>query len=160
VKVQTHSAAETHAIGRQLGTLVQGGDVIVLAGDLGAGKTVFAKGLAAGMGVEVPVVSPTFTIVREYQGRLPLVHLDVYRLHHLQELHDLGFEELVDASRVTVIEWGDVVVSQLPPDRLDVRIEHGAPDAEDDRWIVLGARGARWADRLAELERRVAAGDR
>ena len=90
------------------------GDVVVLAGELGAGKTVFAKGIATALGITEPVVSPTFTIVREYDGPIPLVHVDVYRLDHLQELLDLGLDDLVGDDAVTVVEWGDRVTALLP----------------------------------------------
>ena len=102
----------------------------MLIGDLGAGKTTFAQGIARGLGVAGPVTSPTFTLVQQYAGRLPVAHVDVYRLDRIQELHDLGFEELVDGPGVTVIEWGDRVRQLLPPDRVVVRIE---PADADDR---------------------------
>ena len=86
-EAQTHSADETLALAERVGGLLRGGDVVALAGDLGAGKTVFAKGVARALGVEDPVVSPTFTVVREYPGRVRFVHVDVYRLDRVQELH-------------------------------------------------------------------------
>ena len=89
--------------------MLRAGDVVVLDGELGTGKTVFTKGLAVALGITEPVVSPTFTVVREYDAPLPLVHVDVYRLDHLQELHDLGFDDLVGSDAVTVVEWGDRV---------------------------------------------------
>ncbi|MGH9033897.1 MAG: tRNA (adenosine(37)-N6)-threonylcarbamoyltransferase complex ATPase subunit type 1 TsaE, partial [Acidimicrobiia bacterium] len=92
-----------------------------------------------------PVVSPTFTIVREYDARVPLVHVDVYRLDRVQELHDLGLEELIDARAVTLVEWGDVVAAYLPNDRLEVRLEAGPGD--DDRLITLTLHGPSWRAR-------------
>jgi tRNA threonylcarbamoyl adenosine modification protein YjeE len=97
------------------------------------------------------LVSPTFTIVREYQGRLPLAHVDVYRLDRVQELHDLGFDELLD-DRVTLVEWGDVAAPVLPPERLEVRLE--LSQTGDDREIRLSPLGESWqarARRLAEV---------
>jgi tRNA threonylcarbamoyladenosine biosynthesis protein TsaE len=125
------------------------GDVVSLAGDLGTGKTVFARGVARALGVAGPVVSPTFTIVREYEGRVPVVHVDVYRLDTFQELHDLGFEEVLRDDAVTIVEWGDVVDGMLPDDRLDVRLAAGAGD--DERVIEIEGHGRSWRARAAEL---------
>jgi tRNA threonylcarbamoyladenosine biosynthesis protein TsaE len=145
----THSAAETDALARRLGALLRVGDVVVLAGELGVGKTVFARGVGRALGITEPVVSPSFTIMREYEARLPLVHVDVYRLDHLQELHDLGFDDLVGDEAVTLVEWGDRVGPLLPPDRLDVYLGRGAGD--DDRVVSLEASGTSWAMRADAL---------
>jgi tRNA threonylcarbamoyladenosine biosynthesis protein TsaE len=151
MKIVTTSAGATRALGNRLGAALRPGDVIVLAGDLGAGKTTFAQGVGTALGVDEPIVSPTFTIVREYDSRIPLVHIDVYRLDTLGELYDLGFEELVDVARVTLIEWGDVVAQALPNDRLSVRLELGAED--DERLITFAAHGPNWRERLASFEK-------
>jgi tRNA threonylcarbamoyladenosine biosynthesis protein TsaE len=145
LQTTTRGADETHALGRRIGALLRAGDVVVLDGELGSGKTVFAKGIAVGLGITEPVVSPTFTVVREYDAPTPLVHVDVYRLDHLQELHDLGFDDLVGGDAVTVVEWGDRVSALLPPDRLDVLLERGSGD--DDRTLSIGAAGITWAER-------------
>jgi tRNA threonylcarbamoyladenosine biosynthesis protein TsaE len=118
-------------------------------GDLGAGKTVFARGVAGALGVSQPVVSPSFTIVREYDGRVPLVHVDVYRIGTIQELHDLGFEEVVRDDAITLVEWGDVIDPLLPRERLDVRLVAG--DADDERLVELEGRGPSWSTRATEL---------
>jgi tRNA threonylcarbamoyladenosine biosynthesis protein TsaE len=149
VHAVTQSADETHALGRRIGAVLRAGDVVVLGGELGTGKTVFTKGLAVALGITEPVVSPTFTVVREYDAPLPLVHVDVYRLDHLQELHDLGFDDLVGSEAVTVVEWGDRVSALLPADRLDVRLEPGAGD--DDRSVSFEASGVSWAERRQAL---------
>jgi tRNA threonylcarbamoyladenosine biosynthesis protein TsaE len=141
----THDAAETHALGQRLGALLHAGDVVVLDGDLGTGKTVVAKGIAIALGVTEPVVSPTFTVVREYDAATPLVHVDVYRLDHLQELHDLGFDDLVGGEAVTVVEWGDRVSAVLPSDRLRVHLASGERD--DDRVVSIDATGMSWSAR-------------
>jgi tRNA threonylcarbamoyladenosine biosynthesis protein TsaE len=145
----TRSAADTSALAQRVGALLRPGDVVVLAGELGAGKTVFAKGIALALGITEPVVSPSFTIVREYDAPVPLVHVDVYRLDHLQELHDLGFDDLVGEESVTVVEWGDRVSAVLPAERLDVRLDAG--DADDDRSVTVIATGASWAVRADAL---------
>jgi tRNA threonylcarbamoyladenosine biosynthesis protein TsaE len=155
LRVETRSPAETHALAVALAGIVRAGDVLLLSGDLGAGKTVFARGLAEGLGVDDQVVSPTFTIVREYRGRLPLVHLDVYRLESLAELEDLGLDEIVREDAVAVIEWGDSVAA-LFPEWLEVRFElsTGGPEVDDVRVLELTARGATWIERRDALASR------
>ena len=142
------SADETFALGTRVASVLRVGDVVVLSGELGAGKTVFAKGIAAGLGVTEPVVSPTFTVVREYDAPTPLVHVDVYRLDRLQELHDLGFEEMLDA-RVVLVEWGDMIGPVLPGERLEVRL--AMTDDPDERTIEFVASGPAWASRIDAL---------
>lgn len=152
--VTTRSAAETEDLARRLSDAVESGDVVLLSGDLGAGKTVFARGLAAGLGITEAVVSPTFMLAREYRGRIPMVHVDVYRLDRVHELLDLGLEDLADGA-VTVVEWGDVVSGQFPVDRLEVRIDF-VPGAPDTRRITVTPLGHSWrvrADRLRALAR-------
>lgn len=143
--VVSASADDTIAFAGALAPVLRPGDVVVLAGGLGSGKTTFARGVGSALGVTEPVVSPTFTIVREYEARVPLVHIDVYRLDTVQELHDLGLEELIDERAVTLVEWGDVIAAHLPGDRLDVRLEAGPGD--DDRMITLALNGPSWRAR-------------
>ncbi len=149
LRATTHDADQTHALGRRLGTLLRAGDVVVLDGELGTGKTVLAKGIAVALGITEPVVSPTFTVVREYDAPTPLVHVDVYRLDPLQELHDLGFDDLVGGEAVTVVEWGDRVSAALPSDRLRVLLEPG--EGDDDRIVSVDAAGISWSDRREAL---------
>ncbi len=141
----TRSVEATRSVGEALAPLAHAGDLVVLEGELGAGKTAFTQGFARGLGVEGPVTSPTFTLVHEHRGRMLLHHLDVYRLERLAELADLGLAELLDDGGVTLIEWGDAVVSALPSDHLEVRITFG--DADDDRNLRLRAAGPRWSAR-------------
>jgi tRNA threonylcarbamoyladenosine biosynthesis protein TsaE len=145
----TRSEDETLALAGAVGELLRAGDVVSVVGDLGAGKTVFARGVAGALGVSQPVVSPSFTIVREYDGRVPLVHVDVYRIGTIQELHDLGFEEVVRDDAITLVEWGDVIDPLLPRERLDVRLVAG--DADDERLVELEGRGPSWSTRAIEL---------
>jgi tRNA threonylcarbamoyladenosine biosynthesis protein TsaE len=145
----TRSADETLALAGKVGHVLRAGDLVSVVGDLGAGKTVFARGVAGGLGVTEPVVSPSFTIVREYDGRVPLVHVDVYRIDTIQELHDLGFEEVVRDDAVTLVEWGDVIDALLPRERLDVRLDPGT--ADDERLVELEGHGPSWFERAAEL---------
>jgi tRNA threonylcarbamoyladenosine biosynthesis protein TsaE len=145
----TRSTDETLELARAVGELLRPGDVVSLVGELGAGKTVVARGVARALGVTELVVSPTFTIVREYEGRVPLVHVDVYRIDAVQELHDLGFEEVVRDDAVTIVEWGDMIDGLLPGDRLDVRLTPGA--ADDERVVEIEGHGRSWSARAAEL---------
>ena len=154
---RTRSSEETFSLAARVGTILRAGDVVALAGDLGMGKTVFAKGIACALGVDEVVVSPTFTLVREYEGRIPLVHVDVYRLDHLQELHDVGFDELLGGRAVTVVEWGDRVSALLPVERLDVLLTPG--DGDDDRLVTFVPAGRSWAVRSDALAALVDAGD-
>ncbi len=155
----THSAAETRAAGRVVGTLLERGDLVVLGGDLGAGKTVFTKGIADGLDVDATVVSPTFTLAREYEGRLRLVHVDVYRLDRVQEFLDLGLEDLAGDDAVTVVEWGDAVAAELPADHLEIRLSAPAArgtTADDDRELAVRPHGARWLHRAGALRAELA----
>ncbi len=145
----TKSVDDTRALAREVAGFVGGGDLIVLAGELGSGKTAFTQGLAAGLGVTEAVTSPAFVLVRSYSGRLTLTHIDVYRLDHLQEVFDLGIAEIVDSGGVTVVEWGDVVTPALPADLLEVRLDHG--DGDDERRLVFDSVGPSWAPRMSAL---------
>jgi len=152
MKVVTRSVEETRALGEELGRdVLVAGDVVVLTGELGTGKTALAQGVGRGLAVDGPVVSPTFTLVREYDGRVHLCHVDLYRLDRMQEIHDLGLEEHLDES-VTLIEWGEVAATALPSDRLEVRITAGAgPDERIIELILLGESWRRRSRRLAEI---------
>ena len=144
------TADDTRAVGRAVGELLETGDVVSLTGDLGAGKTTFVQGAAGALGVDQPVLSPTFTLVREYRGRLPVYHLDVYRLERVQDVVDLGFDELVDAGGVVLIEWGDAIDQLLPPDH--VRVELTLAGEDDARTIRVDLRGPGWSSRTERLE--------
>lgn len=118
----TKSEDETKKLAFNLATLLHPGDVITLEGDLGAGKTTFTKGLAKGLAIDEIVSSPTFTIVKEYEGTIPLYHMDVYRLEHSDE--DIGFLEYFHGDGVSVIEWAQYINDYLPNERLTVTIEY------------------------------------
>jgi len=145
----TDSVDATRALGAALAGIARPGDIVLLSGDLGTGKTALTQGFAAGLGVTEQVVSPTFTLARDYDGRLRLHHLDVYRLDHLQEAIDLGLAELTDDGGVTLIEWGEVVIPTLPPDYLEIRLTYGADD--DERLLELVPVGVQWATRAPAL---------
>ncbi len=148
VVCSTSTADQTRLLAGVVAGLVDDGDLLVLVGDLGAGKTAFTQGFAATLGVEAPVTSPTFTLANRYQGRLVVNHLDVYRLSDLAEARDLAIPELLEQG-VTLIEWGEMILPALPDDRLDVRITFG--EGDDDRLIELRSVGDRWCSLLDEL---------
>lgn len=145
----TKSVDDTRELAGQVAALAKPGDVVLLAGELGSGKTAFAQGFGRALGVDEPIVSPTFTLVRTYPGRLSLVHVDVYRLDHLQEVVDLGLPELLDEGGVALIEWGDMAAPALPADFLEVRFDYGA--ADDDRRLGFRIVGPSWAPRHTAL---------
>ena len=115
MKVVSRSAAETQALGERLGGRLGRGDVVACIGPLGAGKTCFLQGLARGLGVTAPVTSPTFVLVNQYRGRVPVYHVDAYRTRSLTELVDLGLEEMLHGEGVTIVEWADKLLPLLPP---------------------------------------------
>lgn len=125
-------------------------DLLLVLGDLGAGKTAFVQGFGSGLGVEDNVTSPTFALVQSYPARLTMHHLDVYRLGHVSEAFDLGLEELLDDEAVTLIEWGDMILRALPNDYLEVRISAG--DGDDDRIFDLSVVGRGWRSRMTRIE--------
>ena len=145
---RTACVAQTRAVGAAVAELVETGDVLLLEGDLGAGKTAFVQGFAAGLGVTAPVTSPTFTLANRYQGRIAVNHLDVYRFERLEEVRDLALPELMEEG-VTLVEWGDVIASELPAERLAIRIRFGSGD--DDRSLALEAWGESWLRRMPML---------
>jgi tRNA threonylcarbamoyladenosine biosynthesis protein TsaE len=156
VEVVTGSVAETKAVAGRLAGVVRPGDVVLLIGDLGAGKTAFAQGFAAALGVEGPVTSPTFALVRQYRcgPGAPvgtLLHADVYRTGSVAEVAELALAELVEEDAVAVIEWGDVASPALGDSALEVTLSVPAGDAAPDRRVVtLRGRGA-WASRALEV---------
>ena len=149
IRAATKSVDDTRALAAEIAALAAPGDLVVLAGDLGTGKTAFAQGFARGLGVDEPVTSPAFILVRTSVGRLPLIHLDVYRLEQMQELVDLGIAELLDEGGVTLVEWGDAVTPGLPSDFLEVRLE--ASDGPDDRLLTVRSVGRSWPPRAQAL---------
>lgn len=145
LELTSASPDETFAIGRRLAGLLQPGDIVLLCGRLGSGKTLLTAGIADGLGIDDRITSPSFVLVRHYDGFLPLVHADVYRLGTSAEFADL---ELVDTAEdgVLVIEWGDAVAGGVPPDHLTVRLEMVG---EAERSITFVPRGA-WTERNLE----------
>ncbi len=148
VEIRCTGPAETMAVGRRLASLLRPGDVVLIEGDLGAGKTTFIAGVAEGLGVDEEITSPTFILARTYSGLVPLTHADVYRMDTLGEVADLDLiEEAADG--VLMIEWGTAVEQAMPASRLVVHLEVSGQDTRILRFDPLGD----WSDRpLEELE--------
>lgn len=144
----TAAPEQTRALAAALAPLLGDGDLVVLTGDLGAGKTCFTQGLGRGLDVAARITSPTFTLLAEYDGRLPLHHLDAYRLEGAASSGDLDLPDLLERG-VTVIEWGDRLDEVLPGDRLTIEVRLGSGD--DDRLLTLTPAGQRWRDRIGGL---------
>ncbi|MGH9119529.1 MAG: tRNA (adenosine(37)-N6)-threonylcarbamoyltransferase complex ATPase subunit type 1 TsaE [Acidimicrobiales bacterium] len=151
ISARTRSVDETRKLGAAVAELCRPGDVILLAGDLGAGKTALVQGIGAAFGIDEPITSPTFVLARQYQGRFVLHHLDVYRLDQLDEVYDIGLPEMLDDSAVVVIEWGDAIATALPADYLEVRLTLGDDD-DDERMLVFRSVGGRWRNRMTALK--------
>jgi tRNA threonylcarbamoyladenosine biosynthesis protein TsaE len=149
IEARTKGPSETSELAAAVAGLARDGDLLVLVGDLGAGKTMFVKGFGSALGVSDTITSPTFTLAREYRGKYLIHHLDVYRIEQLEEVRDLALPELLDGGAVTLIEWGDTIAPMLPNDYLEVRLEFG--EGDDDRLISLRCVGARWSARSGAL---------
>lgn len=156
IRLVTKSVEDTRELAAAMVPFVRAGDIVLLAGEMGSGKTAFAQGFGRGLGVTDQITSPTFTLMQSYAPTvsthpesLRLLHIDVYRLDHMQEVVDLAITEMVDADAVALIEWGDAVATVLPADYAEVRLEQG--DADDDRHIAVRAVGSSWQARLRGL---------
>ncbi len=135
---ETYSEKETYELGYELGTASHAGQVYTLIGDLGVGKTVFTKGLAAGLGIEEPISSPTFTIVQVYEeGKLPFYHFDVYRIGDVEEMDEIGYEDYIYGEGVSLIEWADLIEEILPEHYTEVKIEKDLEKGFDYRRISI-----------------------
>ncbi|SDK38448.1 tRNA (adenosine(37)-N6)-threonylcarbamoyltransferase complex ATPase subunit type 1 TsaE [Sediminibacillus albus] len=144
----TQTETETKKLAEKLALLLKPNDVVTLEGDLGAGKTTFTKGLGAGLGVRRTINSPTFTIVKEYSGEIPLYHMDVYRLEDSDE--DIGFNEYFNAGGITVIEWAHFIADFLPEQRLDIEI---CLNEQQEREVTFYPRGNHFELICKELAR-------
>jgi tRNA threonylcarbamoyladenosine biosynthesis protein TsaE len=145
-ELHTTNSEETAEFAARLAGFLKPGDVITLEGDLGAGKTTFTKGLARGLDIKKTVNSPTFTIIKEYHGRLPLYHMDVYRVADAYE--DLGFDEYFEGDGVTVVEWAHLIEEQLPEEHLSIFLYH---EGEEKRRMVLIPKGERYQELCKEI---------
>ena len=141
---------ETEEFGIKLGSLLKKGDILCLNGDLGAGKTTMTKSIGLGLGVEEYITSPTFALINQYSGRLPVYHFDVYRLENAHELYDLGFDDYFYGNGVCVIEWADKIEKMIPKERMVIDIEKGKSD--DGRILKFSGYGARFQELVKEMK--------
>ncbi|MBL7073735.1 tRNA (adenosine(37)-N6)-threonylcarbamoyltransferase complex ATPase subunit type 1 TsaE [candidate division KSB1 bacterium] len=132
----THSEKETLGVGRMLASRLAKGDVVALMGELGAGKTVMVKGICAGLGVKKGVRSPSFVLMARYEGRVPIYHIDLYRLNSTQDILGLGFHEFINGSGISLIEWAEKAKGLLPPNRWEVELKY-VPGEEKARDIHI-----------------------
>ena len=157
LKIISHSAEETHAIGIQVGRAAKPGNVILMTGELGAGKTTMTQGIAEGLGVAERPRSPTFVMATEYMGRMPLYHLDLYRVEQSAELGELGLDEYLSGDGTTVIEWADRAPNAFPSGCLWVSL---TPVDGVTRRITLTAEGERHIDLMASLRAHISVENR
>ncbi len=150
LELVTGSPEETQEFGRRLGELAEPGDVFLMTGDLGSGKTCLTQGIARGLGVKENALSPTFVIMREMHGRLALYHIDLYRLDRLEETEDLGLDDYFYGEGVSVVEWAEKALALMPPDRMMVRIDYLS---DTERRMRLSADGKRYERIVRRLKR-------
>ena len=153
LELNSHSPEQTQLLGSYLGKLAQKADVFLLVGELGTGKTCLVQGIARGLNVKEYAFSPSFVILREYHGRLPLYHIDFYRLNHIEELADLGLEEYFYGDGVCVVEWAEKGLQIVPRDNLLITL-HYIPAFETQRSICLKPQGARYRELTEQLKMR------
>lgn len=143
IYARTKSPEDTQSFAAALSQAMQPRDLVLLVGEMGAGKTTFTQGFGRALGIEEPITSPTFVLLRSYQARLPLHHVDLYRIEQLQEVIDLGVLELLDEGGVALVEWGDLATPVLPRDYLEIHLE--AVEDEQSRRFRLDGVGSAWA---------------
>lgn len=148
----SHSPEETQGLGIRLGEKAKIGDVYLLSGRLGAGKTCLTQGIAWGLGIEEYAASPTFVLAREMQGRLPLYHIDLYRLERIEEIADLGLDEYFYGKGVSVVEWAEKGLRILPSENLQIEINY---TGENERRLKFSPNGRRYQELLADLGFRI-----
>ena len=145
INIETHSFEETVEFGMRLGAKLGSGDIICLSGDLGTGKTALTNGIAKSLGIDSYITSPTFTIVNEYEGRLPLYHFDVYRISDPDEMFDIGFEEYMSGEGITIIEWGEQISEILPKEIIRINIKKNLEKGFDVREISIDFIGEKYS---------------
>lgn len=153
INVKTRGVKETISLGRAVGRHLSPGDVICLSGELGTGKTCFVKGLAEGLGIKAKnVTSPTFIIIREYKGKIPLYHIDLYRIGFVEDIRDIGMEEVIYGQGVTAIEWAEKISDKLPDERIEIALKYGD---EKTRSIEMSAFGPHHSEILKKTMKEI-----
>lgn len=147
--IVTNSPEQTRRVGMRLGKLAKPGDVILLVGTLGAGKTCLTQGIARGLGISEYTTSPSFVLVREYQGRLSLYHIDLYRIDSIEEVAQLGLDDYLYGNSVCVVEWADKGLSVFPEEHLLIEIQF---ISSNKRKLIFVPSGARYTEMLAKSE--------
>lgn len=150
MEIRLEDLKETEEFGINLGKLLKSGDILCLNGDLGAGKTTITKSIGIGLDVEEYITSPTFALINQYKGRIPVYHFDVYRLEHVEELYDLGFDEYFYGDGVCIIEWADRIEKMLPEDRIVIDIKKG--ESNSKRTLSIHGFGKRYEEVIKELK--------
>lgn len=145
IEIETHSFEETVEFGKKLGYILNNGDIICLSGDLGTGKTALTNGIAKSLEINSYITSPTFTLVNEYEGRIPLYHFDVYRIADPDEMFDIGFEEYINGQGITIIEWGEQIEEILPKEIIKIKITKNLNKGLDVREIAIDFIGEKYS---------------
>src|SRR5665648_37211 len=149
MKINLNNMSDTIKFGEKLGKLLKTGDIICLNGDLGAGKTTLSKSVGEGLGIREYITSPTFILINEYEGRLPLYHFDVYRLNSYEEVEELGAEDYFYGNGVCLIEWAEKISEDLPENRLEIWINRA--ESDEARVLEMQAFGERYKTLLKEI---------
>jgi len=150
-ELTSHSPEQTQELGRRIGQLALAGDVFLLAGDLGAGKTCLTQGIAWGLGINEYTLSPSFVIMRELYGRLPLYHIDLYRLDHIEESLELGLDDYLYGRGICVVEWAEKALSILPPEHLLIKIDYLSDTGRSLQFKPNGQRYLEVVEQLRQL---------
>jgi len=151
LKINSYSSKQTQLLGSHLGKLAQKGDVFLLMGDLGAGKTCLAQGITRGLDTKEYALSPSFVIIRQYHGRLPLYHIDLYRLDHIEEIANLGLDEYLYNDGICVIEWPEKGLQLLPESNLLIKLSY-VSECETKRIIHLEPKGEHYSELIRQLK--------
>ena len=150
MKLTSYSPEETQRLGKELGYLAQAGDVILLVGNLGAGKTCLTQGIAWGLNIDGYARSPSFVVMNEYRGRLPMYHIDLYRLDNIAEIADLGLDDYLYGKGLCVVEWADKALDLMPPQNLLIKIDLLG---DNERKLELNTHGQRYTEMLADIKK-------